>query len=435
MRTPESTWSRQGSARRVGSGTVSLADPVCVERDANQQAGDALCWLFAAYVVLLPLSMLTLESIGSALKAVSVAIVSLGVLVLLRSRTRLRALGGAESLWILYSFYTLLTLFWVAGGDGNAAATGLAQLTALSVLLTRFDLTSKREDVLRVAWLVTGSVCALLITFSGGRIQYVDRAFVMLPGGASDANEFCAYFIMPLAVLASMIVGKGLILSRLLLTAMGTYFFYCVASTGSRGGLLACIIAFVLSLVVTSKKNGIVSLVRVATAVIPVAIGAVTLGSVDLLPQGVRERLSIEALRQDGGSGRDVIWRTSWDLMMTQNERFCVGFGPFGNQATGPTMHNQFLQAFVDGGLIGLTIYVAFCVALLHRSLGRPYLLAAVVGAFVQTFTLTASASFKPIWAIFAFCLLPPRSADAAALESTVARERGLPGLRPERVK
>lgn len=377
--------------------------------------------LLAAYIAALPLSMLTIGSVGSALKAFSVILAGFAILDLAVTHDVVRRFGAAEVAWLAYVAYMVTSLLWDAGTVGVATTVGMIQLTAIALLLTRIPWSDRLRTVVEVSWLTCASICALLLAFSGGRLEYVERAVILLPGGGSDANELCAYFVVPLAILGDRLVSLRSSWSRLWASILISVFAFCVVSTGSRGGLIACLVSFVISVVLALKRRGVIKalgglVTMAATVMVTLAVGAL-----QLFPDKVLARLSLAALAEDGGSGRDVIWRESWNLMMAEGPRVFFGFGPFGNQVTGPTMHNQFLQSFVDGGLIGAVLFVWLCLSLLKRSSLVSVYLAALVGTLTILLTLSASASFKPVWAVFMICLLPRRFPPAGGFQANVA--------------
>ena len=85
------------------------------------------------------------------------------------------------------------------------------------------------------------------------------------------------------------------------------------------------------------------------------------------LPQSIPERLQLSSIIEDKGSDRAFIWGAAIDNITSGTTRLIYGYGPFGLTFMRYTMHNQFIQALMDGGIIGLILYLNFCVELIKK--------------------------------------------------------------------
>ena len=71
-------------------------------------------------------------------------------------------------------------------------------------------------------------------------------------------------------------------------------------------------------------------------------------------------------LSEDGGSGRDVIWKQTWDAIASSDVLHLIfGHGKKALADVRGNAHNDFLQVFYEHGLIAFLSYIAFYLALI----------------------------------------------------------------------
>lgn len=363
--------------------------------------------LLCIYIAMLPMSMLTLGSLGSVLKGVGYLLLIAAVAAMLVRDKDVRSLGRPGLAWLLYVVYIALSVYWSAQpGAAYPTAIGMIQLTVLSFLLVQIVPDRPGATAIRNAWYWVAGVCLALLFAAGEQMSSTGRTEVVLVSGGSDPNEFTAYFLVPFALALDEVWSSRRTARRLVMGLFAVLMVFAVLLTGSRGGALAIVAT-------TAVITGLHSLASPRRALaqaliqIPLAYAAFTV-LLPFIPLGVTDRLRLEAVFDDRGSGRFDIWREALSLGPQSDAEFFLGRGALGLPEGYAVMHNHFLQAYVDGGLIGLLLLLWLVTEILIASYRQG---AALFGATVGTVTLLASltayAYFKPVWAIFMMALLP----------------------------
>lgn len=359
------------------------------------------------YILITPLSMVEIPGIGSAMKALSILIFFVGALLLINENAAFKINNPLVLAWSAYVFYTSLSIFWSTNFESSLqTAIGLIQVFVISIILSKFNIYEEDIRIIELAWIITSLIC--LILFFGGagqQYEYGGRTTIVLSSGGADPNEFCAYFYMTLAFIIVRLFRNKSILINLIYCTYMLIIFYCILSTGSRGGLLSAItavfVSWVFSTSISFKKIALLIILMVALYLVFIYF------FVPNLPQPMLDRFQLSSMIEDKGSDRVVIWETAFNDIFSGTSRLIYGYGPFGITFMRYTMHNQFLQALMDGGLIGLILYLIFFIELAKKAYRNgPAFLGGIAGAFTALTTLSAYAFFKPIWIIFLMCLL-----------------------------
>lgn len=224
--------------------------------------------------------------------------------------------------------------------------------------------------VILAAWVVGAVVAAIsaLLTFQAGdivQVAAVDTLSGRLAGGAGDPNYLASRLV------AGMILALGLLrvlrspwargLLLLALPLLGT----ATAGTGSRGGLLAIVLAGAVALVLFRRKAHLLLLPALG---ILASVGLWFL----LFPQFWPRVLVFD----DGGSGRSDLWRAAVHLAVNSPVAG-IGLGNFRNREPslaldiGPVLdaralaedrrvvHNTYLQLWTETGAVGLVLFLA----------------------------------------------------------------------------
>lgn len=374
------------------------------------------------YILIMPLSMVSIPGIGSGMKALSILLLFVGIVLLLSENVTVKLNNRLAAAWTLYVLYTALSVFWSANFEESLPiAVGLIQVLAISLVLTKFDLDEEDVRTIEFAWILVSVICLLL--FFGGAGQQIEdgRISIVLSYGGADPNEFCAYFYIPLAIAVSRLFRNRLKLVNLVYIIYIMTMFYCIFSTGSRGGLMAAMAAVIVSWVFSTS----ISIKKVALMCILLGASYIVFIHyfIPNLPQPLLERLSPSAILEDKGSNRAYIWEAAFSNIFSGTARLIYGYGPYGITFMRHTMHNQFVQVLLDGGLIGLLLYLNLCFELARKAFRNgAVFLGGIAGAFAALMTLTAYAYFKPIWVIFLMCLF---TIKRRTMQNQKSKERG----------
>ncbi len=366
---------------------------------AIQPSKVKLIWIF---IMALPFSWASI-AVGSIYRIVTLILFTLYLInskLLVHISTNKRKI---LIIWVLYIGYSIITMFWST--NFSAAVTNSMSLVLLSLIVLVFfatDLYDEDETNIDKCWILSGIICAVIYIF-GDRTsigEYGSRTSMTILGTPTDPNEFASIFIVPISLaLYELLHKRG---SRLLQALFIIGALYCVFMTGSRGALLAVVVA----MLVTAVQNVKISVKAIIiTAVIGFLSIAVFMRYIfPLIPDDVLTRLSIKAILEDGGSGRGDVWIDAFRKIWSGSVlRMIFGYGQYGltvgTQGVTQTMHNQFIQQLSNYGFIGLILYCMLIYrtyAVIRKKCKR--YVGAFWGMMVMSLTITMSGAYKPLW-------------------------------------
>ncbi len=386
----------------LGATVVALYLPVIL---LNLALGIAL-WV--------PVAFLPASGLGPSF--VGVLIIGAWLIILpVRSRavaaTLQRHSGLAAALGLLLVWITVSTA-WTP--DPRAARLELIYWGVAAIVLdiVATSLTTRRQVVgVIAAFLVGALISAVIGLASGSAAAKAGSEASRLTGSFADPN-FLAAGLVPALALA---VGLGAVLrsarARYLLLAASAVLAIGLAATGSRGGIIAAIVAVLVTLfVMRGRRLPVVGMILAAVAISGFWIATSSPGTWDR----VREF--------DTGNGRVDLWTIAWRMSKANP---VTGVGLYGfkdesanyfrqpgrlpsGQEAAPLIleqpheaHNTYLQALAETGFIGLGLLLGVIFGALRASLaaasrfelgGDPRFAALARGVFIaQVACLTAS--------------------------------------------
>ena len=170
---------------------------------------------------------------------------------------------------------------------------------------------------------------------------------------------------------------------------------FVIFSSVKRGGLLALVIGLIVYVLLNRhiQSKGLRSFIYMLLAFSILGVIFYYLGNSEY--GGAIERF--ESVQDDGGSGRDVVWSTTWQMIQdSEGLSFLFGHGYNGVRSDSPvylSAHNDFLEAWYDYGIIGFILYAGSMLSFLLytiRLLKRKSELAPSLGMLLAiTFILT----------------------------------------------
>lgn len=359
-------------------------------------------FLIYAFVIALPFSWASF-AIGSIYRTVTLL---LFVIFLFESRCVISWSSEKRSLllgWIFYLGYAIITMFWAVNRD--AAITNSLSLILLGFIIAVFfstELSQKESYRIDICWIIAGVLCIFLYIFGDKTAvgEYGSRTSMVIMGTATDPNEFASVFIVPLSLMVFNVLNKKG--SRILQIIIMLLAFYCVLMSGSRGALIATVIAIIITLLQSGKVD--IKSVLIVTVVAIVVLLLAIRYIIPLIPDDVLTRMSLKALLKDGGSGRGDLWtdavRKIWNGSVL---RMMFGYGQYGltvgTKGMSQTMHNQFIQQISNYGFVGLSLYM-FLIYKSYKSIKRncPRYMGAFIGMIVMSLTITMSVAYKLLW-------------------------------------
>lgn len=220
-------------------------------------------------------------------------------------------------------------------------------------------------------WLtiVAAALLSGLITVTGGNefVGIDGRLF----GTLGNANAFAALLAVSFSVcIATAVMGRRSVVIRVATVAIGAFCLYLVGRTGSRMGMLACLVAaFAVAACFKfgRKGSGVPRLIGI------LVVGLVLVGGSLYYFSGSEfaDRLTALVMAAKGGdfsnvsdgslSNRALLFRKALDMGL-DNPLFGVGVDIFRTASIdlgqiGNNSHSNYVEIFASTGLIGLIAY------------------------------------------------------------------------------
>ncbi len=361
--------------------------------------------VYIIFVLALPFSWASFLS-GSLYRTISIILILL-FLVFTKGRIPLREQNRSVRIaFASYILYIVLTMIWATNRSaGPNIVLGMLLILAIAYIFASIDFSLFQSAVIDYCWIVAGALAAIIFLCGGTTSvgQYGSRASLVILGTSTDPNEFAALFVVTIPLLIYYSIKSRRIIFRIVFWVLALVELYAVLLTGSRGALVGVIISVFFILFI----SGVLSVKGVMLALVCIVLLMWTMTKFLLpnIPEDVINRLSLQSVLNDNGSGRAMIWADGMKQWLDGNPiRWLIGYGVDGIKAHGVrgdtgTMHNQILQQIVCYGLVGLGLYLR----LLWCSLREIYLhnkkyLGPFMGIMFVSFTITMGPSCKILW-------------------------------------
>lgn len=365
------------------------------------------CFLAGIYFLCLPFTVVT-TPFGSLLKIAALPIVTVLLIRLFMGKSDL----AFNYIHFFYGLYIVCTAFLLIVDNDEIAFTTTKDMAlgALMLMLITIRIYNAREkEFLENVWLAVGIICVFTcLTSKEVMSEYENRTVIRILGFEEDQNQFCAYLVMPALVCVKRIVRKDrLSLAYMLLLALS---FYAILKTGSRGGLIGVFFGVAAYVLIGIKDVKIRIGVALATVF---AVFLFYIAVMPFLPDDVRARYSVEAIKDDGGSGRFEIWSFLIDYTLQRPERLIRGSGIFSTYSVmysagfqNSVAHNAYIQILHDQGILGLLLFMIVTVLCITRNIKKePAYSSAILALLAFSMSLSFYV-FKPYLNIMMMCAM-----------------------------
>jgi O-antigen ligase len=295
-----------------------------------------------------------------------------------------------------------------------------------TVLMT-LDLTKAQIRLIALAF-IAGVAFSVAIGMIGGVKPPTDTSAVRddgrLRGGLDDPNYLAAGIVPSVVMAAGLMPGIASRIGRIVLGGMCVILLLGLAATESRGGLMAAIVATVLSVIVAKRSRAVV-----------IALIAIGIGMVAIWFASTPDAWKRVTHTADQGNGRSSLWKVGGRIW-SDHPVAGVGLENYRVYApryvSGPgqltfvnfiaerphVVHNVYLQTMVEVGLIGLGLFLAIIGSSLAAAIRAArrfesrgdYVSAAfsrsvfvgLTAALVASFFISNGSGFQ-IWVLLAF--------------------------------
>lgn len=328
-------------------------------------------YLICIFIFFAPLDMiLNLTGSGTILKFLGMLIIPIIFLEIIIREVKVN----------LRYYMIFALLYWIHFGNGlfwsvnpSKTFTGLISMGSLIALFIFMSL--RKYNIREYEMIKNSSVFGIIILSSILIINYsgkFDRGTIVFNEVFVDPNDLAAAFIIPIVFCIDKMRRNGItkilwIFLFISILIMG----YGLLVTGSRGGVLAVLASiffysiFSTELTIKRKLFNFTSMFILILVIYHFIF--------QFLPRDVKSRLSIEAVKETGGTGRVEIWLDAlyYFKNMEPIQMFLGnGLGTFASiyeknffSYHGP--HNIFLQSLLDGGIFGLTIFLILIISII----------------------------------------------------------------------
>ncbi|MEG2381407.1 MAG: O-antigen ligase family protein, partial [Oscillospiraceae bacterium] len=282
-----------------------------------------IAWMASIYFVCMPLSIIPLPGDISLLKAISILIGGGFIIALFIGENKIK-LNVVHFFLFLYVVYSLSSIFILHDENAWTNLRGILETTVIFTLISTRIYNKREKNLILNSWIIVGAISVIFMLTSGVNITGGgERLTLSLAGGNEDPNQFCGYFFLPILISLDRIVKPGTkIRYRIFYIIFILSMIYVVFATGSRGGLIAVVAAIVGFLFFAVR--GVGGKIKILT--VTILLGAIFATVLfPLLPESIVERMSVESVLEDGGSGRFEIWGVIWEAIFRSEKSVIVG--------------------------------------------------------------------------------------------------------------
>lgn len=304
--------------------------------------------------------------------------------------------------WVYYAGYSIVA--YILYPSNTNVIFGMILLVMISLIFFSTEIEDSINKYIDYMWMIAGLFFVVLFVFGKtSQVGWGTRQTLTILGTSTDANEFASFFVISLSVaLYYFICEKGLV-NRILSGALLISGLYVVLMSGSRGALLSLVVALIITLVSSKKLSAgnIIFIICLAIALVFIVPKYI----LPLIPKDTLSRLTVEALKNDNGSGRSDIWFAALKAFAEGSPlRWIFGYGYWGLSVTTwvgttGTMHNQFVQQLIAYGGIGLILYTVLMINTYKRlKCNYKRYVGAFLGILCMGLTLSMGPSYKMLW-------------------------------------
>lgn len=228
-------------------------------------------------------------------------------------------------------------------------------LLIILIFIFAYILSSKSKEILD--FFATGMIVAMLIT---AFFYYKNWTFANEVDEAHLGTSYYVLFLLPTLLLTPY---KWLRYMGLFITGLVLF------SSFKRGGVIAFVLAIVAYLFV---KEVLVE--RKFTRLLVFLIALIALFIILIFVDNAMGNIISERIlniREDGGSGRDQVWPTTWNMIKASDvQQLLFGHGYLAVLRDSPlnlSAHNDFLEVLYNYGIVAFVPYVLLHIRLIQQ--------------------------------------------------------------------
>lgn len=344
-------------------------------------------YVFAIYIAFLPIATGLSGIVGNVSLLNYIALLYVVIEIMRRIRTTKLVFFANLKFVYWYFIYTITSCVW----NCNFAYDWYF-FTFLTTVLLFFLTTMNSYNERELRLFKNAVIFSIGVAFIAALMNINKHRLFWTVSSAIDPNVFACGLGVMIALLMTLMLNKKWIIIPLALLLL------IIIQSGSRGALLMVVgMAGYWSFICMKNK----SIMTILIVLLVVICGFFFFK--DCFPQEWIGRFSISSVYNSGGAGRTKIWLAAFDTFIGSDcMRMIFGYGHGGFReavnyvAIGYSFpyasHNMFVNALIEGGIIGLTLLLlAFvqvfrCASKNRNTWGR----IAIVGFFIEGLSLDA---------------------------------------------
>lgn len=356
----------------------------------------------AILVAILPMSTVSIGGNGLMLY-IGAAMLAVYIVRLAKNQFRLRFDKLTKAL-LLVVLYALCACFFNSSITFNFIIEYTKNILIVFILIN--SVFSNKDTLL----IEVGAIISCIVTcyniLNAPTISFLDdRSTVVIFGVAQDPNHICFLYIIPIYILMNIITENKSKILKIIAWTLIVLVFYSILLTGSRGGLLSCIIEVFLFVCLKYRGSGKLVVVGLLLILVIYILSPYLL---NLLPESVARRFSVEQVIRDNGSGRTDIWKNAFNAICNNPILTIFGHGTGSSRSIiGSATHNTAIQVLLENGIIGIILWINLLIQLAKRLLEKNnfYKLAMLAGTLLMAMDVSAN-TLEYYWFALAVCTL-----------------------------
>lgn len=367
-----------------------------IRKRSSQPLRPVVLFMFLT-AVCLPIHTLTFGGVGILMMTgVPLVVFSLPSLLALLQKKRW---DPAMLLLIGFLVYNVLAYLWTPTFSTWSLYNYL-KIVVIVVCLYCQTYSPREKKFLTAGAVLSGMlVCFFMLTERN--IGYRDgRVILAVLGVEQDPNYVGYLFLIPMAVAVQGVLRHGTLRRRLCYLVLAVVILFCVMMTGSRGAFLG--IAVIVAVCVLQRFRRMST--RILFCLAMALMAALAYGYVlSLLPDYIAARFSVRDVIESRGTNRLDIWLDALAVVRANPGKLLIGFGTGSSHhlLNGWAAHNLFIQLLLEGGIVGLGLFVSFLLTWLKR-LGKKDVtaLSILLGSMAMAMTLSVNTIYY-FWMTF----------------------------------
>lgn len=349
-------------------------------------------WLFALYLVFLPIS----TAIAGALVSVSIisllGIIYIGVSVFEMIKNDDMEIDRSIIPIMFYFVYMIASCLWGLVFNFDWYFQQFCLTVAIIVCTSMRRMTDEKIKLYKMAIYLS-----IIVAIISAAVNIPEKGHRLLIRFSSimDPNDFANGLAILSALFFDNILKKKQMILNAGLIGVVAFLIYC---TGSRGGLLTLlVVAFIFILNIRGIEK-----YRILIVLGGLIVGFLLLAESGIDPK-ILGRFSLSNLLKGGGAGRSLIWEAAIKSFVASDPiriLFGNGHGSFGAAVKyvaighGDTYisHNMYINALIEGGVVGLALMIGGFVSLFRYTIKakNPLGMMALAGFLTEGISLDA---------------------------------------------